>query len=130
MLRVCYETATGKIIEMQSGGSTPEHLQTLLNNALNAGYSIADLTCVFMTEEDYFQLSGGPDKEAAMVTAELKVDESKVGMKTLPGWADWTALQAGTWIEDNVNNMTTVKTVLKAMAKAIIYLRDHSRITG
>lgn len=48
------------------------------------------------------------------------------GMDALPGWATFTAAEAEQWIEDNVTNLASAKTALKAMAKAIVYLRNHS----
>ncbi|GIK36579.1 MAG: hypothetical protein BroJett011_04120 [Chloroflexota bacterium] len=42
----------------------------------------------------------------------------------LPGWATWSAVEAEGWVEANVTNLATAKTALKAMAKAIVYLRD------
>jgi len=53
MYRVCYEKATGRIIEMQSGGDTETHLQTLIDNAVRVGYTPADIACEFMDEQQY-----------------------------------------------------------------------------
>ena len=55
--------------------------------------------------------------------------DAKVAMKNMPGWADWTAAEAESWINTNVTDLASAKTALKAMAKAIVYLRDHSQIT-
>ena len=52
-MRVCYEKATKKIIEMQSGGDSEAHLQTLIDNAVNAGHNPADITCEFMDDQQY-----------------------------------------------------------------------------
>ena len=53
---------------------------------------------------------------------------SKTAMSSLPGWATWSADEAVAYIDQNVTDLASAKTVQKAMAKAIIYLRDHSRI--
>jgi hypothetical protein len=54
---------------------------------------------------------------------------AKTDMKALPGWSTWTGAQAESWINTNVTDLASAKTALKAMAKAIVYLRDHSQIT-
>ena len=53
---------------------------------------------------------------------------SKTAMSSLPGWATWSVDEAVAYIDQNVTDLASAKTVQKAMAKAIIYLRDHSRI--
>ena len=58
MNRVCIEKSTGKLIEMQSGGYEDEKLRdarldTLKQNALNAGYKEEDIEVKFVTEEEY-----------------------------------------------------------------------------
>jgi hypothetical protein len=49
---------------------------------------------------------------------------AKTDFEDLPGWASWTAAEAEAWIEDNVVNLASAKTALKAMAKAIVFLRN------
>jgi hypothetical protein len=53
---------------------------------------------------------------------------AKTDMGNLPGWASWTADDAVDWINTKVTDLASAKTAMKAMAKAIIYLRDHARI--
>ena len=53
MTRVCIEKSTGKIIEMQSGGTTENHLKTLSDNAVSAGYKINEIEVFYETEEEY-----------------------------------------------------------------------------
>ena len=60
---------------------------------------------------------------------ERKAEEARGGMTQLPGWATWTAQQAVDHIEANVTDLASAKAVLKGMAKAIVYLRDHTEIT-
>jgi hypothetical protein len=50
--------------------------------------------------------------------------QAKDDFRVLPGWADWTAAQASDWIDANVVDLASAKTVLTSMAKAIVYLRD------
>jgi hypothetical protein len=57
MNRVCTEKATGKLIEMQSGGDDRAdlmgiRLNTLKQNALNAGYSEDDIDVKWVTDEE------------------------------------------------------------------------------
>jgi predicted RNA-binding Zn ribbon-like protein len=52
-MRISIEKATKKIIEMQTGGSTPEHLDTLKQNATNAGYLEEDIEVKFVTDAEY-----------------------------------------------------------------------------
>ena len=42
-MRVSINKLTGRMIESQSGGETQEHLDTLLKNAINAGYKAKDM---------------------------------------------------------------------------------------
>lgn len=55
--------------------------------------------------------------------------EARTGMSSLPGWATWTSQEAVDWVEVNVKDLASAKQCLKAMAKAICYLRDHTLIT-
>lgn len=72
---------------------------------------------------------------AAQAAADLKVANAKTGMQNLPGWATWTAQQVEDWIVANIGDLSTAAhraaliTAIKAIGKAIIYLRDHGRIT-
>uniref|UniRef100_A0A6M3L4I8 Uncharacterized protein n=1 Tax=viral metagenome TaxID=1070528 RepID=A0A6M3L4I8_9ZZZZ len=52
-MRVCINKSTGKLIESQSGGSTQEHLDTLKQNALNAGYSEEDIEVKYVTDAEF-----------------------------------------------------------------------------
>jgi hypothetical protein len=51
-------------------------------------------------------------------------EAAKGDFENLPGWATFTAAEAEAWIETNVTSLATAKTALKAMSKAIVYLRD------
>jgi len=52
-MRVCIKKSTGKLIESQSGGEAPVHLDTLKQNALNAGYTEADIEVKYVTDEEF-----------------------------------------------------------------------------
>ena len=52
-MRVCINKSTGKLIESQSGGSTQKHLDTLLQNAINAGHKKEDVEVKFVTDEEF-----------------------------------------------------------------------------
>ena len=57
-MRVCIEKSTGKLIESQSGGDdilelTEARLDTLKQNALNAGYLEADIEVKFVTDIEF-----------------------------------------------------------------------------
>lgn len=62
------------------------------------------------------------------VSAEqLKDEAAAYGFGELPGWSSWTADEAETWIEDNVDDLASAKVALKAMARAVVLLRDWRR---
>ena len=63
MNRVCIDKTTGKVIEMQSGGYdesdavvTAARLDTLRQNAINAGYKDADIEVKWVSAEEYAAL--------------------------------------------------------------------------
>ena len=59
MYRVCIEKTTGKFIEMQSGGRSENkeleamRLDTLKQNALNAGYKENEIEVKWVTDEEW-----------------------------------------------------------------------------
>lgn len=74
------------------------------------------------------RLQAVADALAAEAAKAQTVADAIASMRNLPGWATWTGAQAEAWIQTNVTDLSSAKTALKAMAKAICYLRDHSRI--
>jgi hypothetical protein len=54
----------------------------------------------------------------------LRQEQAEADFISLPGWASWTAEEAASYIETNVTDLASTKTVLTSMARAIIYLRD------
>jgi hypothetical protein len=51
-------------------------------------------------------------------------EDASAAIESTPGWAGWTAAEAEGWIEQNVSNLASAKTALKAMARLIVHLRD------
>lgn len=78
-----------------------------------------------------FVIEAHQDGEAWVVdssTAQsLGQDVGTAGIAALPGWATWTAAEADTWIVNNVTNLATAITALRAMAKLLVYLRDRGK---
>lgn len=56
----------------------------------------------------------------------LPRDQGKADFENLPGWATWTAQDAVDWIETNVTDLASAKTVLQQMARAIVALRNRT----
>ena len=52
MDRYSKQISTGKLMETQSGGSTQAHLDTLKQNAINAGIAEADIEVGWATPEE------------------------------------------------------------------------------
>jgi len=52
-MRVCINKKTGKLIESQGGGETQAHLDTLKQNAINAGYLESDIEVKFVTDAEF-----------------------------------------------------------------------------
>lgn len=44
----------------------------------------------------------------------------------IPGWAQWTEAEALDYLDKNVTSLASAKTVLKAMARMMIALRDET----
>tara|TARA_Y100000310_G_scaffold2377_2_gene3082 strand:- start:1044 stop:1241 length:198 start_codon:yes stop_codon:yes gene_type:complete len=59
-------------------------------------------------------------------TKETKLKEAKDWGTNLPTWANMTADEAAQYIEDNVTDLPSAKTVLKKMARGFVYLRDRT----
>ena len=62
-MRVSINKLTGKMIESQSGGETQDHLNTLFQNALSAGYKAEDIEVKFVTNEEFQILSKETEPE-------------------------------------------------------------------
>lgn len=59
------------------------------------------------------------------VTKTLEI-ESDALLRSIPRWATWTTSEAVTYIERNVTNLASAKTVLIAMAKLLVAMRDRT----
>lgn len=54
----------------------------------------------------------------------LPADDGRVNFSAMTGWGTWTAVEVEDWIDINVIDLSSAIVALKAMAKAIVYLRD------
>ena len=115
MVRVCYEKATKRIIEMQSSGDTPEHLQTLIDNAVRDGWSVDAITCKFMDDAQYAAAQAADpvmvSEKAAKEVKDTKVAKELVDIKALisaenPDATKWK-------IEEVVAHIRVIETILK-----------------
>ena len=50
--------------------------------------------------------------------------QTRKAIAEVPGWCDWTVEQAEAYIEKNVSDLASAKTVMKKMAEMMILLRD------
>lgn len=87
-MRVCINKSTGKLIESQSGGEShpnqeindeeyaQTNLDTLRQNAINAGYKAEDIEVKFVTDEEFAAI---PQPEAIKTKEQL--NEEKVQNK-------------------------------------------------
>ena len=92
MNRLCKLKSTKKILEMQSGGTTQEHLDTLKQNAINAGYLEEDIEVKFVTDEEYaIAKTEDPNEIARIAEQEAKEAEQLIKaqaiIENLPDWA-------------------------------------------
>jgi len=52
--------------------------------------------------------------------------EAEVAVQNIPGWASWTEAETLAYIESEVVDLASAKTVLKAMARMVIALRNKA----
>jgi len=55
-----------------------------------------------------------------------KEQQGEISAGDIPGWATWTETEALDYIEANVTDLASAKTVLKAMARMVVALRDKT----
>jgi hypothetical protein len=72
MNRIC-KTIDGKLIEIQSGGFLPEHLDTLKQNAIRAGYAEDLIEVRWVSDEEFKRTLD----EITQPTAEQKAEAEK-----------------------------------------------------
>ena len=69
---------------------------------------------------------------AAALTAwnarKQRQNDASPAIRNMPNWGTWTPQEAEAWIELNVNSLASAKSVLKKLAVAVCYLRDHGGI--
>jgi len=68
-----------------------------------------------------FKITTNPD---GTVTAEKTTVLAEDAARDIPQWATWDETQALDWIESNVDDLASAKTVLKAYARLLVALRD------
>lgn len=89
-MRVCIEKSTGKLIDSQSGGEThlnPKiddkeyaliNLETLRQNAINAGYKEADIEVKYITDGEFQVITDAIPKPES---TEEQFNETKIQAK-------------------------------------------------
>lgn len=114
-MRVCYEIATKRIIEVQSGGSTPAHLQTLIDNAISAGWDKSKITCEFMDDIQYTSAQAADPflaaEKAAAKAKEDTVKAAKVDLIALRATQD--ADPSKVKITDLLTRIQKIETILE-----------------
>jgi hypothetical protein len=70
-----------------------------------------------MDHHDHTQLTEGQRLQQIRESGEQS-------FAALPGWATWTVQEAEDYIETNVTDLASAKVVLKALAKAIVAIRN------
>lgn len=109
--------------ELLEAGLTPEELRvesTVDGQSITVTFDASDESLVDAVEaaHDHNALS------MAEVLMNVKTG-AKTNAENIPSYATWTGAQAETWIENNVDNLASAKTVLKALAKMVIALRNE-----
>ena len=122
MNRICLNKITNKILEMQGGGDDREdlmemRLNTLKQNALNAGYLETDIEVKWVTDAEYQSiLDNDPDTIAAKAAREaLQAAKQQALVDGLPSWS-----QVDTTI-NNIANLADAKAFIKKLSR-VVYL--------
>jgi len=103
-MRVCVETATGKLIESQSGGEVPpinpkwtpaeikaatveyrkQNLQTLIDNAARQGYSPGDIEAKFISDSEFDAiLNSRPPSVSQIQEQKIQLEIRSMAIKNL-----------------------------------------------
>ena len=111
-MRVCIEKSTGKLIESQSGGYDPPegykfptvfyragNLDTLRNNAVNAGYSETDIEVKFVTDEEFATIMAA-QRESELTYTDRRRAEYPLYADYLDGVVKGDQLQIDKYIAD------------------------------
>jgi len=119
-MRICIEKATGRLVESQSGGETQEHLDTLLQNAINAGYNEADVEAKFIDDADLpalIESSKTPEQLAAeQAEVDRRAAKAQAFIDNLPSWDI-----VSTAIE-NIGSLSDAKAFLLKLARVVYWL--------
>ena len=112
--RVCYEIATGRIIEEQSGGETEAHLQTLIDNAIGAGWNEKDIACEYMDDTQYAEaLTKDPGRTAEkneVIDQLAFIDQTRKDLETLIVLQDKDMSKLG--IADILNRLEKIEILI------------------
>jgi len=95
-MRICIEKSTGRLIESQSGGETQAHLDTLLQNAVNAGYKPEDVEVKFVDDAEFAEIveaSKTPEQKIAELNAPVKAALAELDLKSIRSLREWVAIQ-------------------------------------
>ncbi len=93
-MRVCIEKATNKVIEVQSGGETSDHLDTLKQNAIKAGFSADAVEVKFVTDQEYQALlDADVGANAEKVKNEAKGSLVQIDLQSIRSIREWLANQ-------------------------------------
>jgi hypothetical protein len=144
-MRICIKKSTGKLIESQSGGRVNRRLKddaitdeeyeaylflcdelenmrlnTLKQNAINAGHLEADIEVRFVTDEEYaIAIAEDPNEIARIAEQEAKeaaqIIKAQAYIDNLPSWSQ---------IKKNINNITDLagaKAFLLKLARVVYW---------
>lgn len=65
-------------------------------------------------------------KQQQATSDDAKVESAKTAAKAIPNWATWNETQAVNYIQTNVTDLASARTVLIALAKMVVALRDDT----
>ena len=120
-MRICIHKATKRIIEMQSHATEG----TLIQNAINGGYSPADIEEREVDEAGYEAAKAvGPqwiaEQQAAVDKAAVQAAKTQAFLDNLPSWA--IVDQAVT----NISDLPSAKVFIRKLARIVYWLaRDQ-----
>jgi len=122
-MRVCIKKADGRLIESQSGGETQAYLDTLIQNAINAGYNEADIEAKFIPDADLpalIESSKTPEQIVAeQAKADRKAAKAQAFIDNLPSWLV---------VETAVNNIASLadaKAFLIKLTRVVYWLAKN-----
>jgi hypothetical protein len=55
---------------------------------------------------------------------QIVADSAKTDIEAIPNWATWTESETTTWIDNNVIDLASAKTAIRALAQMVIALRN------